>query len=176
MTAKLAGMSAASVAQTLDQISALQQQANEAAAAAQKPAEKKTRKARPTVQPGQAPGADEEYTVSRIVDHKVDKGVIYFLVEWEGYDSSNNTWEPRDNLRKTAQESITDYLVEKDFVIRTIGGEEAILPSRLSFDTGAPAATAITPALTAPAQQPTPVPEAPTATTRPQPSPLSPTQ
>jgi len=42
---------------------------------------------------------EEEYVVEKIVDRRVMKGgkIEYFL-KWKGYDDSQNTWEPKDNL------------------------------------------------------------------------------
>ncbi|KAJ9507614.1 hypothetical protein QJQ45_019205, partial [Haematococcus lacustris] len=40
------------------------------------------------------------YYVERLLDHKgvKDNKASYYLVQWEGYDSTHNTWEPRANL------------------------------------------------------------------------------
>ncbi|KAJ9531016.1 hypothetical protein QJQ45_000981 [Haematococcus lacustris] len=40
------------------------------------------------------------YYVERLLDHKgvKDNKASYYLVQWEGYDSTHNTWEPRSNL------------------------------------------------------------------------------
>ncbi|GAA5944073.1 hypothetical protein JCM1841_001868 [Sporobolomyces salmonicolor] len=43
----------------------------------------------------------EEYEVERIVDEK-GKGVRRFLVKWEGYPESENSWEPLKNVEDTA--------------------------------------------------------------------------
>jgi len=42
---------------------------------------------------------DEEYVVEKIIDQKVDSdGRARYLVKWEGYPMSSNTWEPLENL------------------------------------------------------------------------------
>jgi hypothetical protein len=41
---------------------------------------------------------EQEYEVERILDHKRISGKPYYLVKWEGYDTSENTWEPIENL------------------------------------------------------------------------------
>ncbi|KAJ9534456.1 hypothetical protein QJQ45_016175 [Haematococcus lacustris] len=40
------------------------------------------------------------YYVERLLDHKgvKDTKAGFYLVQWEGYDSTHNTWEPRSNL------------------------------------------------------------------------------
>lgn len=40
----------------------------------------------------------EEYGVRRLLDVNVVKGHFFYLVEWQGYDSSANSWEPSDNI------------------------------------------------------------------------------
>lgn len=42
---------------------------------------------------------EEEYIVEKIMDKKIDgRGFVRYLVKWEGYPSSANTWEPLENL------------------------------------------------------------------------------
>ncbi|KAJ9517218.1 hypothetical protein QJQ45_009164 [Haematococcus lacustris] len=40
------------------------------------------------------------YYVERLLDHKgvKDNKASFYLVQWEGYDSTHNNWEPRSNL------------------------------------------------------------------------------
>lgn len=41
----------------------------------------------------------KDYVVEKILDKKIDtKGRSKYLVKWEGYPSSSNTWEPLENL------------------------------------------------------------------------------
>jgi hypothetical protein len=39
-----------------------------------------------------------EYAVEAILDHKLVRGKPRYLIKWEGYPQSENTWEPRTNL------------------------------------------------------------------------------
>ncbi|XP_063782984.1 histone-lysine N-methyltransferase SUV39H2 [Pseudophryne corroboree] len=39
------------------------------------------------------------YEVEYLCDHKIVKGAEYFLVKWKGWPESNNTWEPKENLK-----------------------------------------------------------------------------
>lgn len=42
---------------------------------------------------------ETEYIVEKIIDKKIgDDGKPQYLVKWENYNASNNTWEPRHNL------------------------------------------------------------------------------
>jgi hypothetical protein len=42
---------------------------------------------------------EEEYKVDHIVSHKGSPGRRLYLTAWKGYPSSENTWEPENNLR-----------------------------------------------------------------------------
>jgi hypothetical protein len=41
---------------------------------------------------------EQEYKVKEILSHKRVSGKPYYLVKWKGYDTSENTWEPIENL------------------------------------------------------------------------------
>jgi hypothetical protein len=52
---------------------------------------------------------EEEYEVEKIMDSKLQRGRIRYLVKWKGYPERHHwTWEPLGNL-KHAQESIVDF-------------------------------------------------------------------
>lgn len=38
------------------------------------------------------------FVVKRIIGHKIIDKAMHFLVQWEGYDAKNNTWEPETNF------------------------------------------------------------------------------
>jgi hypothetical protein len=39
-----------------------------------------------------------EFVVEQILDRKYEAEQLLYLVQWKGYDSSFNTWEPMKNL------------------------------------------------------------------------------
>lgn len=43
-------------------------------------------------------GAEDEYVVEKILEKKITKGKVHYFLKWKGYPSSDNTWEPKDNL------------------------------------------------------------------------------
>ena len=47
---------------------------------------------------------NETYVVEKIVKTKKSKGKNLYLVKWSGYPSSNNSWEPEENLNGAACE------------------------------------------------------------------------
>ena len=40
----------------------------------------------------------EEYEISRILGHRVARGVKQYLVGWKGYDDYENSWIPASNM------------------------------------------------------------------------------
>jgi hypothetical protein len=39
-----------------------------------------------------------EYEIERLVDKRVVKGIVQYLVKWKGYGDFDNTWVPLSNL------------------------------------------------------------------------------
>ena len=56
--------------------------------------------------------SSQEYEVERIVKHRNTHKGIQFLVKWKGYDDTENTWEPAENLEH-AQELVDEYWQRK---------------------------------------------------------------
>jgi transposase len=51
----------------------------------------------------------EVYHVERLVDRRVRRGRVEYLVRWCGYDDEDDTWEPRENLMAGAERMARDY-------------------------------------------------------------------
>ena len=46
---------------------------------------------------------DEEYEVDTIIDSRIYKRQLQYLVHWKGYDESKRTWEPVSNLKNSPE-------------------------------------------------------------------------
>ncbi|TMW61770.1 hypothetical protein Poli38472_010833 [Pythium oligandrum] len=49
------------------------------------------------------------YTVDTIVDDRIRVGKKEYYVRWDGYDSSENTWEPAEKLRREVASVVDEY-------------------------------------------------------------------
>jgi transposase InsO family protein len=51
---------------------------------------------------------NEEWIVEEILDYRIQNNRHEFLVKWEGYERTENTWEPAENL-ENAQDLVQEY-------------------------------------------------------------------
>lgn len=51
---------------------------------------------------------EQEYEVETILEKQRISNKHYYLVKWKGYDTSENTWEPEENL-KNARKKVEHY-------------------------------------------------------------------
>jgi hypothetical protein len=58
----------------------------------------------PTKPPPIKIDSDEEWEVEEILDSRIQKRVLQYLVKWKGYTISDNTWEPAKNLTNAPDE------------------------------------------------------------------------
>ena len=49
------------------------------------------------------------FVVEKLLERKKIKGIVHFLVKWEGYTKKDNTYEPRSELMKTCPELVKDF-------------------------------------------------------------------
>ncbi len=50
-----------------------------------------------------------KWIVEKIVGKKKQGRTIYYRVKWQGYDSSQDTWEPRENLMEDVPAMVQEY-------------------------------------------------------------------
>jgi hypothetical protein len=51
---------------------------------------------------------EQEYDVEKILDIRKEGRQWKYLVKWEGYDTSENTWEPLKHLRKEGVQELIE--------------------------------------------------------------------
>ena len=54
-------------------------------------------------------GKPKQYIAEKLMDKKKIKNKIHYLVKWIGFDSKDNTWEPRTTLNKEVPELVQEY-------------------------------------------------------------------
>src|SRR6266478_3685184 len=51
---------------------------------------------------------EKEYDVEEVIDSRMYRNKLQYLIKWEGYTVENNTWEPPENL-KNAKKAVDAY-------------------------------------------------------------------
>src|SRR5579871_6181088 len=57
--------------------------------------------------------SDREYEVEKILDYRKRKGKPYYLIKWENYSDTDNTWEPKKNLTKNCLDLLDNFHRQK---------------------------------------------------------------
>ena len=39
-----------------------------------------------------------EFEVNKILDSKILRGKLFYLIDWVGYDANDQSWEPAENV------------------------------------------------------------------------------
>lgn len=55
--------------------------------------------------------SEEVFDVERIVDERVYKGKQQYMIKWEGYPETDNTWEDKENLM--CEDLLKEYIDRK---------------------------------------------------------------
>lgn len=58
--------------------------------------------------PATAEVMEDEFVVEKILDKRISKGHVYYLIKWQGFSDQDNTWEPEENLAD-CPELIVDF-------------------------------------------------------------------
>ena len=58
---------------------------------------------------GDADDDEEHYPIDRIIDHGKRHGKDMYLVQWQGYDEEENTWEDCKKIEDDAPEVVRAY-------------------------------------------------------------------
>ena len=64
---------------------------------------------KPAPSPPEIVNGTEEYVVEELMDSKLSRGVLKYLVKWKGWPREAWTWETRDNLMKHAKSAVNTF-------------------------------------------------------------------
>ena len=56
----------------------------------------------------------KEWIVEQIIDKRINKGKVEYLLKWQGFNDDHNTWEPISNL--SCIDLIEEYELKQRYV------------------------------------------------------------
>jgi hypothetical protein len=71
--------------------------------------------------------SENEYIVEKILDKRIEDGIVEYYIKWEGYDDIESTWEPMENL-----DNIQNLIAEFEAENRKKGTHSTHKASRVS--------------------------------------------
>uniref|UniRef100_A0A1I8AGP2 Chromo domain-containing protein n=1 Tax=Steinernema glaseri TaxID=37863 RepID=A0A1I8AGP2_9BILA len=75
----------------------------------------------------QNPTDSDVYTVEEVLAKRVSEGSVEYLLKWVGFDDSENTWEPLENIDA---DLITQFEIRHELDARQKAEDDTIVPVR----------------------------------------------
>ncbi|KAL0984230.1 hypothetical protein UPYG_G00138820 [Umbra pygmaea] len=91
------------------------------------PAEKTEEKKAEDVVAVEEEEEEEEYVVEKVLNRRVVKGRVEYLLKWKGFSDEDNTWEPEDNL--DCPDLIAQFLQKQKSAHESVGKRKSAGPS-----------------------------------------------